>query len=225
MSVNNTSTPSTTSLSSSQPNPSSFSNANPVPPPTPAPVLPPALASKTVALAPKRSSAAPVVVEAGAPVSLPLSPTTAPVLPSRVAELIRAAGETDLVLENGERDIGAWQKQDSCEAERGRVAERASAARELKKKKLLNEKRESHNKAVDPSLASPNPSLASPNPSSASPRSAPLASRRLWPVHPRRWPPGGQRDHQLASSLQNIKCRSTPSRSFRPWRCLLLDTC
>jgi hypothetical protein len=105
----------------------------------------------------------------GARCRLPPSPISAPVLPSRVAELIRAAKETDPVLENGERDIGAWQKKESFEAERGRVAERASAARELSKKNQLNEKRESQNKAIDPSLASPNPS-------SASPHLAPLAS-------------------------------------------------
>lgn len=68
------------------------------------------------------------------------------------------------MLENGERDIGVWKKQDSCEAERRRVAERASAARELKKMNLRKKNRESNNKAVD------DPSLASPS------RSAPLAS-------------------------------------------------
>jgi hypothetical protein len=78
--------------------------------------------------------------------------------------LIREAEETeDLVLENGERDIGVWKKQDSCEAERRRVAERASAARELKKMNLRKKNRESNNKAVDdPSLASRSAPLASP---------------------------------------------------------------
>jgi len=87
----------------------------------------------------------------------------------RVAELIRAAEKTDLVLENGERDIGAWKKQDPCEAERGRVAVRASSARELNKTNRLKKNRESHSsKAVDSSLASLSPSSAS--------RSAPLPS-------------------------------------------------
>ena len=172
-------------------NPSSSGASVPLPP-TPALVQNPTSASPSkTATPPARSSAASVLPPAlastsktGAPLkrsSAPPSPTpvlaSALVQPSygkrnieegRVAELIRAAEKTDLVLQNGERDIGAWKKQDPCEAERGRVAVRASSARKLNKTNRLKKNRESHSKAVDPSFASLSPSSAS--------RSAPLSS-------------------------------------------------
>jgi hypothetical protein len=79
------------------------------------------------------------------------------------ADAARESNKSD-VLENGERNIGAWEKQDPCEAERGRVAEPAQAARELKKKKNRLDKNLS--RGVDPTRLRmpihPSSSLANP---------------------------------------------------------------